>query len=247
MAEPSQQIFREQDVALPVDYRLPPGLDLQIHSVVAFIDGAGAGSDFKPALAFYAQSGQLMGRVALDEEWTAGDSGVVTWAPFLRKRASAAPSGGVLAWAGAEDLTVTPGASGVPAFDNFERTDATIFQTSVTDGGAASDSPGDSYIRCTAEGVYFVTAMAVWSAAGANRNCAVYVSGGSSAANDDQTARGRTPAGFSWTTSSTSVHVNSAEAPVWVSALLADGGSGNSCQVFISVDYLGMGARTAVY
>jgi hypothetical protein len=91
MADPKQLIFQDAEVALPDTYTLPPGLDLSLNSVVAFIDGAGAGGDFRPSLAIYAQSGQLMARVPVDQTFAAGDSGVVTWAPFLRKRGATGP------------------------------------------------------------------------------------------------------------------------------------------------------------
>lgn len=82
MAEPKQQIFAEASVSLPTQYRLPPGLDLALHSIVAFIDGAAAGGAFRPAVAVRAQNGTLMARVPTDQEFAAGDSGVVTFAPF---------------------------------------------------------------------------------------------------------------------------------------------------------------------
>lgn len=89
VAAPVQLIFQEQQVELPAAYALPQSLDLEVASVIAFIDGGAAAESFKVALSVYSQSGQLMMRVPTDRDFAAGDSGVVSWAPFLRNRRSA--------------------------------------------------------------------------------------------------------------------------------------------------------------
>lgn len=99
MASPKQLIYQEQNVELPADYTLPPGLELMLQSIVAHVDGAGAADSFRPALAIYAQSGQLMARVPVDQIYAPGDSGVVTWAPFLRSAQAVEVEGGLLDFA----------------------------------------------------------------------------------------------------------------------------------------------------
>lgn len=106
MADPKQLIFQENEVPLPDTYLLPAGLDLAINSVVAFIDGGSAAGDFRPTLAIFAQSGQLMARIPCDQTFAAGDSGVVTWAPFLRKRAT---GGGAQTWNASAARAELPG------------------------------------------------------------------------------------------------------------------------------------------
>lgn len=82
MAQRVQPIFREQSVTLPDSYVLPPGLDLELQSVVARINGAGASGTFIPVLEVLTQDAKLMARVRPDQEFAVGDTGVVTYAPF---------------------------------------------------------------------------------------------------------------------------------------------------------------------
>lgn len=68
--------------AVPFPYRLAPGEALGLSTVSAEFDGSGAGGSFLPALAIYAQSGELLSRTFTSEAVTAGDTAEVTFSPF---------------------------------------------------------------------------------------------------------------------------------------------------------------------
>lgn len=82
MPQRVQQIFQDTGLAIPATYVVPPGMDLELASVVARWNGAGAGGSFKPALSIYSQNGKLMARVAPGTDLSVGDTAVVTYAPF---------------------------------------------------------------------------------------------------------------------------------------------------------------------
>jgi hypothetical protein len=66
----------------PFAYQLAPGESMALSTVAAVFDGSGAGGDFLPALALYAQSGELLSRTFTSEAVAAGDSAEVTFSPF---------------------------------------------------------------------------------------------------------------------------------------------------------------------
>lgn len=82
MAQPVQLIFTEQPGALPADYTLPPGLDLDLVSVVARFNGAAAAASFIPTLEVLSQDDKVIARARTDQVFAVGDTGVVTFAPF---------------------------------------------------------------------------------------------------------------------------------------------------------------------
>jgi hypothetical protein len=77
-----QQIYTDNPGDLPALYTLPPGLDLVLSSVVVRVNGAGASGTFLPVLEVLSQDDKLIARVRPDQEFAAGDTGVVTYAPF---------------------------------------------------------------------------------------------------------------------------------------------------------------------
>lgn len=168
MAEPTQLIFNEAEVALPDTYVLPPGLDLKLHSVVAFIDGSAAGAAFKPALAIFAQSGQLMARVPVDQEFAAGDSGVVTWAPFLRKRSTGSAVSGYVG--GGRGVVYDPTrliATGTVT-DLLAGTPVSAGQTVDSDFGQCINLPGASpWIEVRRGGPWTITLLCNWDSGAA--------------------------------------------------------------------------------
>jgi hypothetical protein len=97
----------------PVAYQLAPGLTLETLAVAADFDGSGAGGDFEPAVAFYAQDGRRLGRFAAGTAITAGSSAEVTFFPF----APPASSGGGSATQVVEQFDVygSPGILGLAA------------------------------------------------------------------------------------------------------------------------------------
>lgn len=77
-------IYADNPGAIPATYSLPPGFDVQVNSVSATFNGAAAVSAFKACLAIYSQDDKLVGRFFPGTLFAVGDSGEVTFAPFLR-------------------------------------------------------------------------------------------------------------------------------------------------------------------
>lgn len=57
----------------------------------AVFDGSGAGQDFLPCMTFYGPGGTLLGRFGVENTLHAGDVAEVTYSPFSRTPAGAAP------------------------------------------------------------------------------------------------------------------------------------------------------------
>jgi hypothetical protein len=68
--------------ALPRGYTLSASEQLLIETAVATFNGSGAASAFLAAIAFYAPSGELLGRTFASTQIAAGSSAEVTFAPF---------------------------------------------------------------------------------------------------------------------------------------------------------------------
>jgi len=86
VAQRTQLIFSESPGSLPATYELPANLDLELSSVVARYNGATAAAAFIPVLEVLSQDERLVARIRIDQEYAIGDTGVNTWAPFLRRR-----------------------------------------------------------------------------------------------------------------------------------------------------------------
>jgi hypothetical protein len=82
-------IFTDNPGDLPAQYVVPPSMDLQLQSVVARFNGSGAGAAFWPCLSVFTSDDHLVGRFRPSTQMEAGDSGVVTYAPFLKDDVSA--------------------------------------------------------------------------------------------------------------------------------------------------------------
>ena len=82
MPEKVQQVYTDNPGDAPATFELPPTLDLVISSIVARWNGAGAAGAFLPCLSVYSQDDRLVGRFHPSTELEAGDTGVVTYAPF---------------------------------------------------------------------------------------------------------------------------------------------------------------------
>jgi hypothetical protein len=76
--------FTDNPGDLPAQYVVPPSMDLQLQSVVARFNGSGAGAAFWPCLSVFTSDDHLVGRFRPSTQMEAGDSGVVTYAPFLK-------------------------------------------------------------------------------------------------------------------------------------------------------------------
>lgn len=74
---------RDEVIPLPGGIELPGQNGLRVVLVSATFNGAGAASAFKPCVSFYSQSGHLLGRFFPSQDMNPGDSGEVTYGPFL--------------------------------------------------------------------------------------------------------------------------------------------------------------------
>lgn len=81
MARPAL-VYSDRPGSIPASYQLPAGFDMQLESVSATFNGAGASGTFYACLAVYSQDGKLIGRYFPAQTFAAGDSGEVTWSPF---------------------------------------------------------------------------------------------------------------------------------------------------------------------
>ena len=162
MAERVQLIFAENPGDLPAAYQLPPGLDLVLSSVVARFNGAAAAATFIPVLEVLSQDDKLMARVRPDQEFAVGDTGVVTFAPFLRRQAAAAAGGSAPTYAyivKTTNQTITTGTNTkLTSYDTSFTNDATSFSLSLADG--------DIFIL--QQGIYQLWYHVVWTATFAN-------------------------------------------------------------------------------
>jgi hypothetical protein len=78
-------IYTDNPGALPAQYVIPGTLELVLQSIVARFNGAAAASSFLPTVSIYTQDGRLVSRVRTDTLFAVGDTGVVTFGPFLRR------------------------------------------------------------------------------------------------------------------------------------------------------------------
>lgn len=83
MALTPELIYSDLPGGLPATYVLPPGFDVRLDSVAATFDGSGAAAAFLACLAVYSQDNKLVGRWFPSQVFGAGDSGEVTFSPFL--------------------------------------------------------------------------------------------------------------------------------------------------------------------
>ena len=83
--------YADQTVGLPANYTLPPGQAFRFSSVTARINGGGASGDFLVVLDLLSQDNKVIASARVDQEFAAGDTGVVSFAPDFRRRATSAP------------------------------------------------------------------------------------------------------------------------------------------------------------
>lgn len=139
-------IYTDNPGAAPATFVLPAGLDLVLQSVVARWDGAAAAGTFKPCLSAYSQDGRLMGRFFPPSDLAVGDTGVVTYAPFLRAEAPSPAAGAVISYARVSVTNMAIVAGGTVV--DFAAIDSTFDQS----GFVALSGGGDAQI--TAAGIY---------------------------------------------------------------------------------------------
>lgn len=142
MAQRVQLIFTENPGGLPATYQLPPGLDLELASVVARINGAAASDTFIPVLEALSSDDKVMARVRIDQEFAVGDTGVVTFAPFLRRAPTSSGAGAPLqALKGSSSTNIGAGSTTVAYVSTSDtRSDGTYFN--FTGGNLRILAPG---------------------------------------------------------------------------------------------------------
>jgi len=171
VAQRVQLIYADNPGSLPASYQLPAGLDLVLSSVRAKINGAGASGPFLPCLSIYSQDDKLMARVPTDTEYAVGDTGEVTWAPFLRKRAAAAAGGGTIpgfhAWL-AHSVTVPTGNNQRMEWDSWTIDGGTTyFQEGALSAGRLTE------VKLMLAGWYAIECWAAWSSEPASGPAAI--------------------------------------------------------------------------
>lgn len=87
--------FSEGGGPVPFPVLAGPAEGIRVMSVVAAWDGAGATGDFYAALSVYSQDGVLISRTRPEQVFAPGDTGVVTYAPFLHSDTEPAPVAGL--------------------------------------------------------------------------------------------------------------------------------------------------------
>lgn len=93
-----QITYSESGGACPFQVPLAPGQDVRVFSIVAEWDGSGAGAAFLACCSIYSQDGKLLARTRPEQQFAAGDTGVVTYAPFLHSEPVSAAIAGSPAW-----------------------------------------------------------------------------------------------------------------------------------------------------
>ena len=111
--------FNEGGGGAPFSIQLPEGVNIRPFSVYAEWEGTGASGSFHPALRIRSQDGTIVSTTRPEQVFAAGDTGDVTYAPFLHSESEVAPPTGTLVtWRGIETpafnyyvglVTLTPG------------------------------------------------------------------------------------------------------------------------------------------
>jgi len=91
-------------------YIIPPGLDLDLHSVRARIDGAGAVGSFIMVCELLTSDNRILAQSPVDQTFAVSDTGALTWAPFLRQGSG---SSNVIPQLSLFDLTLAADAASV--------------------------------------------------------------------------------------------------------------------------------------
>jgi len=127
---PFPLVFTDNPGSLPAQYVLAPGEAIAIEAVRAKIDGTSASGTFYPCLAIYSQDGKLIARVPTSTAYNAGDTGEVTWSPFLRQQ-SRQSSAGQVPWCyaqwSASNFTGASGNASDTALTYQVNSDSSIF------------------------------------------------------------------------------------------------------------------------
>lgn len=162
--------LNESGGAVPFAIRLAPSEDIHLSSVTAEWDGSGASGTFLACLSLYSQAGVLLSRSFPSQQFAAGDTGVVTYAPPLGASGSAGSgSGGSGEWARVRRTTTVsvPATSSILVpWTNFITSDGdgAVFGTGTeANPDVVSNTSGDVSLICLAAGVVHVSMEAQFS------------------------------------------------------------------------------------
>ena len=136
----------------PGSVTLPDGFAIDLRCVNATWNGASASGRFTPTVDIVAASGQLIGRFVCQQSFEVGDSGEVTFAPFLEQMATTISTRAI----GAGVFRPQASPQSVPSSVSF---DTTITWTSVTFDTAGMWNAGNpTRLTANAPGLYLFTA-----------------------------------------------------------------------------------------
>ena len=89
MAERHLLTYDDAGGATPYTITLTPDQDIRLFSVRCKVNGSGAASSFYPTLALVSPDGKIVSRTRPETSFAAGDTGEVTFAPFLHSEGAA--------------------------------------------------------------------------------------------------------------------------------------------------------------
>lgn len=148
MAQPVQLIYGDSPGALAASYDLPASLDMLFASSRARINGAGAASSFVIALELLSSDNRIITQARIDKVFAVGDTGALTWAPFLRGRPQQ-PVGLTAAVQVIRDTAVS-----VPT--GFAYATTISFEREVYDFGDMWDAGTPDVVTLPVDGFYFI-------------------------------------------------------------------------------------------
>lgn len=176
MPERVQPIYTDNPGALPAEFTLPPGLDLEVSSIRARVNGAAAGASFIVVCETLTNDGRIMAQARIDQEFAAADTGALTWAPFLRRQTpgAAPPAASQGEWATLVKTVAQSIPAGGAAFltwDDFYTSSTAIFGTTLgSTTPPFNNTAGDNMVVAVAgarSGIFLTTCDVQWEDLGA--------------------------------------------------------------------------------
>ena len=161
-----QQIYADNPGAIAnAVYELPPGLDLELSAIRARVNGAAAAGDFIVVAELLTQDDKILAQSPIDQTLAAGDTGALSWAPFLRGAGagSTPPATDAIAFCILTATELAVGGFRTVTWDSFRRDDATVFTTAAAQFGATTDAAGNSWLRLNSPGLYTIRANVEWN------------------------------------------------------------------------------------
>lgn len=140
---------------LPASSELAPGQALRLQSSSARFDGSGAAAAFLPCLALYSQDGKLIGRWPTAQAINPGDSGEVTFGPFLDDGQGGAPRAAYLQ--GPSFIDVGAGVLDVPVtWETLQVSAPACIATGDAATQTIQNQAGDDAIFFLQDGLYLL-------------------------------------------------------------------------------------------